>query len=917
MNSGNADSFDTVRTLDYGGEEYRYNSLVRLDDQLSGDLSTLPYSVRILLENLLRHEDGETVTAADIEAVLKYNQDSSAGREIAYYPERVIMQDFTGVPAVVDFAALREALADFDENPTRINPRVPAELVIDHSVQVDEYASRDARQINERIEFERNYERYSFLRWGQESFSDLQIVPPGAGIIHQVNLEYFSPVIRTDRSGRENWLYPDTLVGTDSHTTMINSLGVMGWGVGGIEAEAVMLGEPYYILLPEVVGVKLTGELPAGVTATDLVLNITSRLREEQVVGKYVEYFGPGARKLTLTDRAIISNMTPEYGATMGFFPVDEETLSYLRQTGRSPKKVKLVEKYCKQQQLFYHAQQSAPVYSDTLEIDLDQIDPTVAGPTLPHQQISLHNLKNSFKQSVQDDFTGIEVSSSPPEKLEPEPDKKLDLRQDYYPADRVSVTVDGQDCSITHGSIVIAALASCTNTSSPALMIGAGILARNAVERGLKVPPYVKTSFAPGSRAVTGYLETLGLLEPLEELNFHLVGYGCTSCIGNSGPLAPEVEEAIVKEKLAVSSVICGNRNFEGRISPLTRGNYLVSPPLVVALAIAGTVDIDLSVEPLGTDSEGNPVYLEDLWPDQSEIKMAIDRALDPKLFQERYSDMFEGNELWQNMQIPSGKVYDWDPGSTYIKCPPFFKNMSRDVRPPADIEAARCLALLGDSVTTDHISPAGDIPEDSPAADYLRSNGVSPEEFNTYGSRRGNHEVMMRGTFANVRLDNQLVSRRGGYTRYFPGDKITSIYEAAMNYQEKNIPLIIMAGKQYGTGSSRDWAAKGTQLLGVDVVIAESYERIHRANLIGMGVLPAQFEKKENWKSLGLDGTETYSISGIEGVESGDKLKITATAADNSTTEFSVRARLDSDVEVKYYRHGGILQYVLRQML
>jgi aconitate hydratase len=907
------DSFGTKSSFKSGEKEYQYFDLNKFADNVGMDLNDIPFSLRILLENMLRNEDGRILTKDDIGVLADWGKQNVTGREVAYMPARVLMQDFTGVPAVVDFAALRDAMAEMGGEPEEINPLVPASLIIDHSVQVDSFGDPGSQSFNEKMEFERNHERYQFLRWGQQAFSNLQIVPPGSGIIHQINLEYLASLVSVSETEGGRFVYPDTLVGTDSHTTMINGLGVMGWGVGGIEAEAVMLGEPYYMLLPEVVGVRLSGRLPERATATDLVLTVTSQLRELGVVGKFVEYFGPGVKNINLTDRAVLANMAPEYGATMGFFPVDDKTISYLELTGRDPQLVRLAETYCRKQNLFSD-QQATPLYSETIEIDMGTVEPAMAGPKLPYQGFSLKDLKESFYSSMNNEFDH-EIPEDKVGKLKS--DTKKEARENIYADSSVDIEIDSQKEKLTHGSVVIAALSSCTNTSSPELMIGAGLLARKARQKGLIPPAYVKTSLAPGSRAVTGYLDKLGLLEDLEALNFNLVGYGCSSCIGNSGPLPAPVEKAIKENNLVAASVICGNRNFEGRISPLTLANYLASPPLVVAVSLAGTVDIDFTSEPLATDSDGQPVYLDDIWPTQAEVDAALEDALSPELFKRKYSDLFEGSKLWENIEIPEDKVYNWASDSTYIKCPPFFEGMEKNVTEPENICGARCLATFGDSVTTDHISPAGAIPVDSPAGRYLKENGVGPGEFNTYGSRRGNHEVMMRGTFGNIRLDNNLVEEQGGYTRYFPaGDKMF-IYDAAMKYISHDVPLIVLAGKQYGTGSSRDWAAKGTELLGVKIVIAESYERIHRANLIGMGVLPAQFEAGKNWENLGLTGDERYSVSGIDSLEPGKSLDVTASRDNGEEISFEVTARLDSAVEVEYYRSGGILRYVLRQLL
>ncbi len=898
-------------TLDFSGENYTYYDLEKFADKYGLSLAEFPYSIRILLENLIRNSNNFEISNRVFEAFDNWSGGLSSELEVPFLPARVLMQDFTGVPAVVDFAALREEMKANEASPGNINPLIPAALIIDHSNQVDEFGSPSACEINQQKEFQRNEERYVFLRWGQEAFSDLQIVPPGQGIIHQVNLEYFGSIVKQRQAGQKKLLIPDTLLGTDSHTTMINGLGTLGWGVGGIEAEAVMVGEPYYMLVPEVVGVRLKGELTSQTTATDLVLYLTKLLRDEEVVGKFVEYFGPGTSSLSLPDRATVSNMTPEYGATMGYFPPDEKSLEFLEQTGRGPQ-ADIAREYCRQQGLLYSNQASLPRYKTVLEVDMNEVKPAVAGPTLPHQYISLTELKSSFSETVESESeltaitTGKKISEA-----------KIKEYTPSFPNSGVEIQIGDQSYNLRPGALVIAALASCTNTSNPGLMITAGIFARNAVERGLDIPAYVKTSLAPGSRVVSAYLEELDLMEPLAQLNFNLVGYGCSSCIGNSGPLHPEVVKAIEEENLFSTSVICGNRNFEGRISPYTRANYLVSPPLVIAFALAGTVDINFQREPLGIDDGGNPVYLADLWPEQAEVATAVDKALTPELFEREYEDLFAGDALWRQLEAPAGEVYDWQTDSTYIKCPPFVEGVTEEVPETPDIDSARCLALLGDSITTDHISPAGDIPVDSPAGEYLLENSVKPEQFNTYGSRRGNHEVMMRGTFGNIRLDNKMVEKEGGYTVHFPSGEQMSIFAAAQKYRRENVPLVVLAGKQYGTGSSRDWAAKGTELLGVEAVVAESYERIHRANLIGMGVLPLQFKKEESWSALGLTGNEKFSISGLDSLEAGGVITVEVETANSGNFEFEVLNRIDTDVELKYYRQGGILPAVLRDYL
>ena len=860
-------------------------------------LDRLPYSIRVLLENLLRHEDGRIITAEDVLALARW---SGAGepREIAFMPARVVMQDFTGVPAVVDLAAMRSAMHRLGGDPMKINPVVPVDLVIDHSVQVDVFGTPDAYEQNVALEYQRNVERYSFLRWAQSAFRDFRIVPPGMGIVHQVNLEYLSPLVHRREQHGEMTAYPDTLVGTDSHTTMINGLGVLGWGVGGIEAEAVMLGQPYYMLTPEVVGFRLTGELPEGATATDLVLTVTQMLRQKGVVGKFVEFTGEGVSRLSLPDRATIANMAPEYGATMGFFPVDAETIAYLRGTGRPDEVVELAERYCKENLLFRTDDAPEPAFSDLLELDLSTVEPSLAGPKRPHDRVRLRDAKTSFAVSLRAPIKerGFELS-----------EEQLGKR----------VAVEGTDYSLTHGDVVIASITSCTNTSNPSVMIGAGLLAKKAVERGLQVKPWVKTSLAPGSRVVTDYLQASGLIPYLEQLRFHVVGYGCTTCIGNSGPVPEPIAKAVKEGDLVVAAVLSGNRNFEGRINPVVRANYLASPMLVVAYALAGTVNIDLFNEPLGTDRNGQPVYLRDIWPSQEEIRGAIAAALDPEMFRRQYARVFAGDKFWQNLPVPEGELYAWDPNSTYIQEPPYFVNLSPEPEPLSDIEEACVLAVFGDSITTDHISPAGSIAVNSPAGQYLIQRGVSPQEFNSYGARRGNHEVMMRGTFANIRIKNLLLpGTEGGITVHFPSGETLPIYEAAMRYKEAGIPLVVIAGKEYGSGSSRDWAAKGTILLGVKAVLAESFERIHRSNLVGMGVLPLQFQPGENRDTLGLTGRERYSILGIRDLQPRQTVTVVAREENGNEKRFTAIARIDTPVEAEYYRHGGILQMVLRQI-
>jgi len=917
-----SDPFGAKATLETAAGTVVYYQLSRLAEQGVSDPSRLPFSIRVLLENLLRHCDGSLVTEEDVLALARWAPRDLPDREIPFMPARVILQDFTGVPAVVDLAAMRSAVKRLGGDPRRINPLVPADLVIDHSVQVDFFGTELAFYLNVEKEFERNRERYALLRWAQKAFRNFRVVPPGTGIVHQVNLEYLAKVVQTRGVNGEVVAFPDTLVGTDSHTTMINALGVLGWGVGGIEAEAVMLGQPYYMRIPEVIGVRLTGHLPEGATATDLVLTITQLLRKKGVVDKFVEFFGPGLRALSLPDRATIANMAPEYGATCGFFPVDEETLAYLRGTGREPDLVDLVERYTKAQGLFYDGQGPDPLYTDVVELDLGAIEPTLAGPRRPHDRVPLREVKRQFWESI--------ASMLPP--LNPAQAQAVGRLEGeggvVAPAPAATaapsapatwVSLDGQTVALGHGAVVIAAITSCTNTSNPSVMIGAGLLARNAVKRGLMVKPYVKTSLAPGSPVVVDYLRRAGLLPYLEALRFHLVGFGCTTCIGNSGPLPEPIAKAIREHNLVAVAVLSGNRNFEARIHPLVRANYLASPMLVVAYALAGRIDIDFEREPIGFDPNGQPVFLRDIWPSPEEIQGVIRESLDPEMFRARYARVFEGDERWRSLPVPEGDLYEWDPDSTYIQEPPFFREFSLEPPPLQDIRGARVLAVLGDTVTTDHISPAGSIPVNSPAGQYLIARGVPPADFNTYGARRGNHEVMIRGTFANIRLKNMLVpGTEGGYTVYHPTGERMTIYEAAMRYQEVGIPLIILAGKEYGSGSSRDWAAKGTALLGVKAVLAESFERIHRSNLVGMGVLPLQFRPGENRETLGLTGFEIYDIEGIaQGLRPRQEVIVRARRADGTEIAFPAIARLDTPVEVEYYRHGGILPAVLRRIL
>jgi len=880
------DSFSTASNLNVNGQDYRYYSLVKLGQQY--DISHLPFSLKILLENLLRNENGVEVTREDIEALCNWSPSAEPVTEIAFTPSRVVLQDFTGVPAIVDLAAMRDAMTALGGSADQINPLAPAELVIDHSVQVDSFGSADSLDLNNRIEFQRNQERYSFLRWGQSAFRNFRVVPPNTGIVHQVNLEYLARVV----FGSNGVAYPDTVVGTDSHTTMINGIGVLGWGVGGIEAEAAMLGQAITMLIPQVVGFKLSGKLPEGATATDLVLTVVEMLREHGVVGKFVEFFGSALEHLPLADRATISNMAPEYGATCGIFPVDEESLNYLTLSGRSDEQVALVEAYMKAQGMFHSADQPDAKYSAVLELDLSTVLPSLAGPKRPQDRVLLTEARDNYRENIKDLIVGRETSGSVP--------------------------VEYKDASfaLKDGAVVIAAITSCTNTSNPQVMLGAGLLARNAVAKGLNVKPWVKTSMGPGSRVVTDYLEAAGLMDDLEALGFNVVGYGCTTCIGNSGPLPEPISDAIRANDLVACSVLSGNRNFEGRIHAEVKMNYLASPPLVVAYALAGSLDVDVSSDSLGNDRDGNPVYLKDIWPSSHEIQDVIASSVTSEMFRNRYSSVFQGDENWNSIDSPEGEMFDWQDDSTYIRNPPYFDGMTLDLPGDPEIRGARCLAKLGDTITTDHISPAGAIMEDSPAGDYLKSKGVMKQDFNSYGSRRGNHEVMMRGTFANIRLRNQLApGTEGGWTTFQPSGEQMSIFDAAMKYQAEGTSLVILAGKEYGTGSSRDWAAKGTILLGVKAVITESFERIHRSNLIGMGVLPLNFMPGENSDSLGLTGKESFDIEGL-GDGSSETITVTATADDGKVTSFQARVRIDTPKEMEYYRHGGILHYVLRQL-
>jgi aconitate hydratase len=867
-----------------------------------GSILRLPFSIKVLLESVLRNCDGALVMEQDVAALAGWNAKSPAAREVPFKPARVILQDFTGVPAVVDLAAMRSAMKRLGGDPAKINPLVPVDLVIDHSVQVDFFGNPQALERNAEIEFQRNRERYEFLRWGQKAFDSFRVVPPATGIVHQVNLEFLAKVVLERTDGLEVVWLPDTLVGTDSHTTMINGLGVLGWGVGGIEAEAAMLGQPYYFLTPKVVGFKLKGRLREGVTATDLVLTVTEILRKKGVVDKFVEFYGDGLSQMTLADRATVANMAPEYGATMGFFPVDAEALRYLRQTGRSEEEVQRVERYTKEQGIFRTDQSPDPEYSETLELDLAAVTPSLAGPKRPQDRVPLSAMKSAFRQALAAPVKERGFGLSPEE------------------TGRVAtVAFNGDRASLKHGSVVIAAITSCTNTSNPSVMLGAGLLAKKAAARGLQIPPYVKTSLAPGSKVVTEYLKAAGLIEPLAALHFNLVGYGCTTCIGNSGPLPPEVAKAVTENQLVAAAVLSGNRNFEGRIHPQVRANYLASPPLVVAYALAGTVDIDLDSEPLGKDRSGRPVYLRDIWPSQEEVAQAMERAIRPEMFRESYANVWDGNPTWNAIPVAGGALFEWRPDSTYIQEPPFFTDLGPAPQPITEIRRARVLAVLGDSITTDHISPAGSIPEESPAGRYLIEHRVTKKDFNSYGSRRGNDRVMVRGTFANIRLKNHLVAgMEGGVTVHFPDGERMWIYDAAMRYKQEGVPLLVIAGKEYGSGSSRDWAAKGTLLLGIRAALAESYERIHRSNLVGMGVLPLQFKEGENAASRGLTGQEVFDITGLDnGISPRSEVTLTATSPEGSRRSFQAVARLDSIVEVNYYRNGGILPTVLRSLL
>ena len=880
-------SFGAADTLKVGDRSFSFYKLSALEKAGIGHVNRLPFSIKILLENLLRKEDGLNVRKEDISELAAWDGGKNA-REISFMPSRVLLQDFTGVPAVVDLAAMRDALKALGADPNRANPLLPADLVIDHSVQVDVYGTADAFLQNALITFDRNRERYAFLRWGQSAFDNFRVVPPDTGIVHQVNLEYLASVVFTHGQNGTATVYPDSLVGTDSHTTMINGLGVMGWGVGGIEAEACMLGQPISMLVPQVVGFKLFGKLREGATATDLVLTVTQMLRKKGVVGKFVEFYGQGVGALSLADRATIANMSPEYGATMGFFPVDDETLKYLRLTNRAEALVQLVETYSKEQGLFRTASTPDPIFTDTLELDLATVVPSLAGPKRPQDRIELPNVAANFA-----DFFKGEAKS-------------------------IEITMNNKPAAVADGAVVIAAITSCTNTSNPSVMLAAGLVAKKAVEKGMRVPGHVKTSLAPGSKVVTAYYEKSGLQKYLDELGFNLVGYGCTTCIGNSGPLPEPVSQAVAENNLTVVSVLSGNRNFEGRVNPQVKANYLASPPLVVAYALAGNINVNLSTDPLGTDKDGNNVYLRDLWPTLQEISETVATCVDSSMFAKEYANVFAGDATWNGIQVPDGDSFAWDDSSTYVKKPPYFDAMVDPSTSIHDFSGLRVLAMLGDSVTTDHISPAGNIAKNSPAGEYLQSLGVKPGDFNSYGARRGNHEVMVRGTFANIRLRNEIApGTEGGVTRFQPTGEQMWIYDASMKYQAEGTPLLVIAGKEYGSGSSRDWAAQGTNLLGVKAVLAESYERIHRSNLVGMGVLPLQFLEGQDRKSLGLTGSETFAISGVvEGISGSKKALVTATSADGTMKSFEVLIRVDTPVEVEYYRNGGILPYVLRQI-
>ncbi|GAA3583278.1 aconitate hydratase AcnA [Marinobacter xestospongiae] len=912
--ASNPDSLQTLSQLDVAGQTYHYHSLPKAARALPG-LERLPFSLKVLLENLLRHEDGDTVTRQHLEAMAQWLDSRHSDTEIQYRPARVLMQDFTGVPGVVDLAAMREAVAAAGKDPALVNPLSPVDLVIDHSVMVDKFGDASAFRDNVTIEMERNRERYEFLRWGQQAFDNFRVVPPGTGICHQVNLEYLGKTVWTRDIDGKTYAFPDTLVGTDSHTTMINGLGILGWGVGGIEAEAAMLGQPVSMLIPEVVGFKITGKLREGITATDLVLTVTEMLRNHGVVGKFVEFYGDGLKDMPVADRATIANMAPEYGATCGFFPVDEQTLAYLRLTGREAHQIELVEAYAKAQGLWREPGQE-PAYTTTLALDMGEVEASLAGPKRPQDRVALSQMKSAFELLMETNEGPAAESDS---RLQSEGGQTaVGVEKSYRHAASQPFQLNGEELHLDPGAVVIAAITSCTNTSNPSVMMAAGLLAEKAVARGLQTKPWVKTSLAPGSKVVTDYLRVGGYQEVLDQLGFNLVGYGCTTCIGNSGPLPDPIEQAIDKGNLTVASVLSGNRNFEGRVHPLVKTNWLASPPLVVAFALAGNVRVDLSRDPLGVDRDGKPVYLRELWPSQDEIAEAVAKV-ETEMFHKEYGEVFEGDDTWRSIQVPDAKVYEWTEASTYIQHPPFFEGMGAEPEPVDDIHDARILALLGDSVTTDHISPAGAIKADSPAGRYLQDKGVQPRDFNSYGSRRGNHEIMMRGTFANVRIRNEMLDDvEGGFTRHIPSGKQMAIYDAAMTYADDHTPLVVIAGKEYGTGSSRDWAAKGTRLLGVRAVVAESFERIHRSNLIGMGVMPLQFTEGVSRQSLKLTGEETITITGMAGnPEPAASLTMTVTYPDGREERCQLLSRIDTANEATYFRHGGILHYVIREMI
>ncbi|MBK1674186.1 aconitate hydratase 1 [Ectothiorhodospira shaposhnikovii] len=909
-----SNSFNTEDTLDVQGRTYHIHSLAPL--RKTHDLDRLPFSLKILLENLLRCEDGNNITRAHIQALLDWDPKAEPSAEIGFTPARVVLQDFTGVPAVVDLAAMRDAMHALGKDPNRINPLAPVDLVIDHSVMVDHFGQKNALDLNIKLEYHRNKERYQFLRWGQQAFENFRVVPPGTGIVHQVNLEYLAQTVFVRDDNGSLHAYPDTLVGTDSHTTMVNGLGVLGWGVGGIEAEAAMLGQPISMLIPQVVGFRLSGRLPEGATATDLVLTVTQMLRKHGVVGKFVEFFGDGLDHLPLADRATIANMAPEYGATCGIFPIDRETLEYLRLSGRDESRIALVEAYARHQGLWRDTGARQADYSDILELDLTGVVPSLAGPRRPQDRIPLDQARRNFSDTL-DRFLK-EHHATPTDREEArfadEGGHAAPGVDDSHEKGAVEYQMDGERHLLKHGAVVIAAITSCTNTSNPAVLLAAGLLAKKALEKGLKPKPWVKTSLAPGSQVVPAYLQQAGLLQPLEALGFSVVGFGCTTCIGNAGPLPEPIGNAIREGDLMVAAVLSGNRNFEGRIHADVRTNYLASPPLVVAYALAGTMAVDLYQDPLGTDNQGRPVHLKDIWPSQAEINQLMGTSIHSTMFREKYADVFKGDANWQQIQVSGSERYDWVE-STYVKNPPYFEGMTLDPEPPETIRDARCLVMVGDSITTDHISPAGGIHPESPAGQYLQAHGIEPREFNSYGSRRGNHEVMMRGTFANVRLRNRLApGTEGGWTRHLPDGESMSIYDAAMAYREEGTPLVVLAGKEYGTGSSRDWAAKGTRLLGIRAVIAESFERIHRSNLVGFGVLPLQFLSGENAEILGLSGHERYSIGAVD--DEPGEVTVTASDDEGKPLEFKVRVRIDTPKEWEYYRHGGILHYVIRQL-